>query len=449
MIKKIFLISLLGFECAMAQTFTPQVSRGEDLNEQEKIILSTLWLRSGHKEEWKEQEVKKVIQDDRAPTPIVVNPSIIPSPVPTPLPTPTEKPMSAGQKKIQEMLAANKARLKQQREDERKAEDSKPNRPETLQQKVNNNLNQMKQKVQATRASWLEQRNQSWEKWKKARVQFLKNELPNLKEQTFNLGSDAPITSKKKFLKPLKVFPKEEVLLIKGSLNLPVRMQGQRPTCAAFSAIRAIESVLASNNQPLDLSEQYFYYASKPECQSSPCMTKGSWVNQSIEKSYRSATADIPTEQNCPYNPLPKPGNETQIPLTNQCQKGAVKVANYSKVQTMSEIVTSIQRGFPVIAGFKLSPNFYETEGLVTLSGSQLSGATDSHAGGHALVLIGMMKLPPDIQKLEGKFCFIASNSWGDGYGVGGYSCLSEKWVERYRVRNPFISISSVQRDRL
>ena len=437
MIKRIFLISLLGLECAFAQTYTPQISRGEDLTEQEKIILSTLWLKSGHKQEWQE----------KTPDEVVIKPDE--KPIPTPAPTPTEKPMSAGQKKIQEMMAANKARIKAMREQEKRDEAAQPNRPETLQEKVANNLKKNREKVQATRQGWIEQRNRTWEKWKMARDHFLKKELPIVKEQTFNLGEGAPYSSKKKLMKPLKVFPKDDVILIKGSLNLPVRTQGQRPTCAAFSAIRAIESILVSNGQNIDLSEQYFYYASKPDCQRSPCLTKGSWVNQSIDQSFKSTKADIPLEKNCPYNPLPKPGNETQIPLMNQCHQGAVKISNYTKIESMNEIVNSLQKGYPIIAGFKLSPNFYETEGLVTLSDSNLSGQTDAHAGGHALVLLGLMKLPADLYRSEGRYCFIASNSWGEGYGVGGYSCLTEKWVQRYRVRNPFIAISSVQKDRI
>ncbi|MAE58814.1 MAG: hypothetical protein CME69_08040, partial [Halobacteriovorax sp.] len=61
---------------------------------------------------------------------------------------------------------------------------------------------------------------------------------------------------------------------------------------------------------------------------------------------------------------------------------------------------------------------------------------------GHAVLLIGYIKLPKVLN--EGSVCFITANSWGSGWGHGGYACLSEKWVLSQRQSNPFVVINSV-----
>ncbi len=67
----------------------------------------------------------------------------------------------------------------------------------------------------------------------------------------------------------------------------------------------------------------------------------------------------------------------------------------------------------------------------------------DAHAAGHAVLFIGYMKLPKILN--EGSVCFITANSWGIGWGHGGYSCLSEKWVINHRNRNPFVTVNALE----
>lgn len=446
MLKALFATILVWNSELSAKVHQSKLADIDSLSSQEKIVLSTLWLKAGHKnnfiedksnaDESKKEEIKKIDPPVAKVTPI---------PEPTPTPAPVKKELSAGQKKVQEMLEANRRKLKEQRAME-KEEEVEAN-PNDLNAQYQKKLKELKTKVAKTQASWIEKRDETWSKWRQEREVFLTKLLPVFKEQTFNLESMAPQISQKKLDATVKRFPKEEIVLVKNSLSLEVRNQGQRPTCAAFAAIRAIESVLASQEIYSDLSEQYFYYASKPECQQRPCKERGSWVLDSIRSSQRSGNPDIPLEETCPYNPLPEFSNETQIPLKRTCNDGVVKVSDAKVISTLDEVVAELEKGRPVIAGFKLTPNFYETEGFVSLADSQKSGKTDQHAGGHAVTLVGLMRLPKEMRAQEGSYCLIANNSWGEGYGAGGYSCLSQKWIQKYRVRNAFISIASVEKN--
>ncbi|GAB4018005.1 MAG: hypothetical protein Fur0010_18960 [Bdellovibrio sp.] len=429
MLKILFFTILLWNYTFAAEELSARSEDVSTISDQEKIILSTLWTKAGHREE--------LIEIDDAPKDQEIEPT------PTPMPTP-KKELSAGEKKIQEMLAKNKARLKEMREEEKQNESQSTD--QSLQAQSKRKLLALKRQVKDTRKEWYELRNETLKKWAQARKTFLQKELPVFKEQTFSFESMAPILSKKQMSSKLKSIPKDEVVLAKNSLSLPIKSQGQRPTCAAFSAIRAIETVLVSNEQYLDLSEQYFYYASKPTCQSSPCNERGSWVIESLKTSQKSSRGNIPLEQSCPYNPSPVYGNETQIPLTSSCQQGSIKVSKFDLLNSLDQVVDHVKKGRPVIAGFRLTPNFYETEGLVTLADSNKVGKTDQHAGGHAVSIIGLMKLPESLTKSEGPLCFIIANSWGEGYGSGGYACLTYNWVQTYRVNNAFVSISSVRK---
>ena len=154
---------------------------------------------------------------------------------------------------------------------------------------------------------------------------------------------------------------------------------------------------------------------------------------------------DIPLEKNCPYITTPKSSNETQVPLPYGCQsQGHVKVRDFETLDTLDEVLESLENNQPVIAGFKLSPNFYDSKGLIKFSDAHRGGRTDSHAAGHALLLIGFIKLPPSMHATEGQVCILTANSWGEGWGRGGYACLTEKWMLSFRIRNAFISLKSI-----
>ncbi len=93
----------------------------------------------------------------------------------------------------------------------------------------------------------------------------------------------------------------------------------------------------------------------------------------------------------------------------------------------------------------KLSENFYKNNGLVTLADStKQTGTMDAHSLGHAFLAVGVMELPEKIKASEGSFCLIVANSWGKGWGAGGYSCLTEKWLAKHRQPSPFIAVTEV-----
>jgi C1A family cysteine protease len=121
-------------------------------------------------------------------------------------------------------------------------------------------------------------------------------------------------------------------------------------------------------------------------------------------------------------------------------------VRSFSYVKTLDEAINALERHKPVILGTRLTPNFYHNKGLVLQSEKDYGPKKlNSHSKGHAVLLVGYMKLPPNMHEKEGKVCFLTANSWGVGWAKGGHSCLSEKWVKEHRRRNPFVVVESVK----
>ena len=289
---------------------------------------------------------------------------------------------------------------------------------------------------------WEKAKKDMLNKWEADKKKYFKR-LPTYKK---NLVSKTVFSSSGIFkpnMEKLKTrFKGSGVVIVPNAFDLQVKDQGKRPTCSAFASTRALEISLAQNGTKKRLSDQFIYFASKPYCQKSPCSKKGSWALAAFKKSKNSSRPDIPSEKSCPYSKSPKRGNETQIPLRNGCFEGEHQLKKFHQVKNLAQIIKSLDRGQPVVSGFKLSPNFYKNKGVILYKDATKSGKMNSHAAGHAILLVGYMKIPVSLN--EGKVCFITANSWGVGWGKGGHACLSEKWVKNFRFNIPFLAVEKV-----
>jgi C1A family cysteine protease len=336
---------------------------------------------------------------------------------------------------------ATKKNKKYVKNTKKKSVTSKPDRGDWMSQKLKEQSIWNKF-TKADLSKWETAKKEMLNKWNADKKKYYKR-LPIYKKnlvskQVFSgLGSFKP--NKKKLTTKFKG---NGVVVVPNAFDLQVKDQGKRPTCSAFASTRALEISLAQNGTKKRLSDQYLYYSSKPYCQQSPCSKKGSWALSAFKKSKKSSTADIPSEKACPYSKTPKSGNETQIPLRNGCFQGEHQLKKFNQVKSLAQIIKALDRGQPVVSGFKLSPNFYKNKGVILYKDAAKSGAMNSHAAGHAILLVGYMKIPSKLN--EGKVCFITANSWGVGWGRGGHACLSEKWVKSFRYNIPFLAVEKV-----
>jgi C1A family cysteine protease len=343
----------------------------------------------------------------------------------TPTTIEPEKPktMSKGEQAVEEAKARNRAILADMAKTEKARNEDTRSQLEKWKAEERDTLNQWKKETK-------DQLNQ----WKREQEIFL-GRIKVYKENTFVIPAPKEKIVEKKI--PVEAIP--DVHIVNGTFKVAMKDQSSRPTCVAFAGIRAIEILLAQNNVNQDLSEQYLYWAGKPKCQVAPCAEKGSWIREAYRYSSKQPSIDIPEESTCSYKSESVANNETQLPMAETCKSGVVKVSDFKEVKTIAEVIESVKKDVPVVIAAKLSENFYKNKGLVTLAESSQAGS-DIHALGHAFLAVGVMELPKNLRATEGDFCIVVANSWGKGWGAGGYSCVTQKWFEKYRQPSAFIS---------
>lgn len=348
-----------------------------------------------------------------------------------------KKKKKSGQDKINDLLAKSREKLKDY---QKKMKKKKKSKKFSLKDEYKNSLKALKGKVDFGIKDWKKLYKKNMSLWKKDKNAFLKN-LSKVKDNLMEV--DEPIKTPKKKLK--KKITREIIapyFLVKGSAQVPIRNQMRRPTCSSFSGIRGMEILLSQQDQLTELSEQYFYWSSKPDCRKKKCSSKGSWIGYGLEYSQKSKKPNIPSEKSCPYKSTSISKNETQIPLKSGCKSGKVKIKKFSYLDTLDELIKTLEMNIPVAASLVLSPNFYANDGLITKKDATGVEKKIDHSKGHSVLVIGFQKLPEKIK--EGRYCFIIANSWGLGWGVGGHGCVTEEWIRTYRRKSPFVAISSI-----
>jgi Papain family cysteine protease len=339
---------------------------------------------------------------------------------------PVVQPMSQGKRIVEEAKARNRAILAQQK-----------NAP--VEEPQGDDPMAWAKQTKRVQEGWKKEVRDQRLAWQKEQRAFLLN-LKTYKENTFVMPVVETVISEKPTPENLP-----NIHIINGGFSIPVRDQKSRPTCSAFAGVRAMELLLQQNGRELDLSEQYFYWASKPKCQQSPCEEKGSWISTGLKYSQDQKSVDIPLENLCAYQTTSQTKNETQVPLPSECHRGMVKIKSYEEIMTLSDVLEKLKADVPVIMAAKLTDSFYVNKGLVNLGDASKVSLKDEHALGHAFVAVGFMELPVSLKAQEGDYCIVVTNSWGKGWGSGGYSCLTQNWLTKFRTKAPFVAVSAIE----
>ena len=318
---------------------------------------------------------------------------------------------------------------------------------------MNSMMKNFQKEYRATVDNWTEEYNNVLAQWAIAKKQYKKEEQA-LAEAAFNMEEvvDEPEVSPAKPVTfaedPLASMSPGDFYVIPNAMDVAIRNQKMRGTCAAFTGVRAVETLLAQHKQfgslQLDLSEQHFYWLSKPDCFNKQCNadehSEGSYFDTGFINSNKLTTAGpLRQEQYCPYVPFLNKKNITYSPLAAQCMNDSVglfQVSEFNQVLPFDAIVSELAQNRPIAAGFTLTNSYKKTTGVVKANDPlNATDAEGQHVAGHAMLLIGFIKLPEAMQAEEGRYCAIMANSWGAGYGVGGYACLTETWMEQNRFK--------------
>jgi C1A family cysteine protease len=185
-----------------------------------------------------------------------------------------------------------------------------------------------------------------------------------------------------------------------GNYVTPVRDQSSCGSCVAFGSIAAVESkVRIQQNSPnlnVDLSEAQLFYcdASQDHCN---CET-GWWPAEAL----KFLTSDGVADEACfPYTPGDQPCKQC-----SDWQFRATKVSGSHSITDRTAMKQWLATGGPLITCFTVYDDFFSYRSGVY---HHVTGAV---AGGHCVCVVGYD---------DHAQCWICKNSWGPGWGNGGF----------------------------
>ncbi len=179
----------------------------------------------------------------------------------------------------------------------------------------------------------------------------------------------------------------------------PIRDQGGCGSCVAFGTTGAIEAryKIARNDPDLepDLSEAHLYYCSGRQCS----YDWGWWPEAAMDMASGQGVAD---EACFPYYAGDQPCG-----LCADWQSRVTTILDWAGSSSTDEMKQALADGGPIEATFSVYDDFYGyTGGVYHYDGES------TYSGGHAVTLVGY----DDAEQY-----WIARNSWGTGWGEGGW----------------------------
>jgi hypothetical protein len=185
----------------------------------------------------------------------------------------------------------------------------------------------------------------------------------------------------------------------------PVRNQQSCGSCWAFATAAALESYILMTQNPsnmnLDLSEQLLLSCYNTDGCSGGSPSGASFYIQSV---------GLPAEACFPYKAFDAQDGTNSVLCSQACtnwSNAAYRILHYGAVSaTVSAIKDALVNYGPLVTTFSVYADFFSYHGGI------YSYATGAYQGGHAVLIVGY----DDVNQ-----CFIVKNSWGTGWGEGGY----------------------------
>lgn len=191
--------------------------------------------------------------------------------------------------------------------------------------------------------------------------------------------------------------------------------QGDIGSCTANASTSALEALARSGGRTLpELSRLYVYYYTRKVEGTPPEEDSGASLRNTMKTL---VTFGAPAEVTWPYA-----ADRLATAPTYRAIREAMRhrLARYYRCRSLDAVKRSIADGFPVVAGFQVPANMFD-EGVTKTGVVPFPLADEGFIGGHAVMLMGY----DDTQKRV-----VFANSWGSGWGNGGYGFLPYAYFE-------------------
>ena len=229
----------------------------------------------------------------------------------------------------------------------------------------------------------------------------------------------------------LKVLPLPSTSSLPSSVDLrskfpPVYDQGQLGSCTANALCAAF-----AYDAPGFVGSRLFLYYNERLIEGTTKYDAGAYLHDGI---HALETYGVCTEALWPYNI-----NKYATKPTTGCYTAALsdKVLTAQNIQpTLTAMKTALANGFPFVFGFTVYSSF-ESANATRTGIIPMPGAHEQILGGHAVVAVGYD---------DAHQWFIFRNSWGSGWGAGGYGFIPYAYISNASLTSDLWYITSVKK---
>lgn len=194
----------------------------------------------------------------------------------------------------------------------------------------------------------------------------------------------------------------------------PVEDQGAVGSCTANALVGAIEYLMLKDKHPFVNMSRLFVYYNERAMEGTVGQDAGAQIRDGIKTL---AKKGICSEELWPYIPVKFKNKPSAV-----CYKQALdyQITSYARINTLNEMMSCLASGFPFVFGFAVyesfeSPEFAKT-GILNMPDK-----SERMLGGHAVMCVGYRQ---DTKR------FLVRNSWGVGFGMGGYFTMPFEYLE-------------------
>ncbi len=239
-----------------------------------------------------------------------------------------------------------------------------------------------------------------------------------------------------KFGQPSEVQPEVDLRPKFFELELNVKNQGHRPSCAVFAIVSALEFQNAEiNGKAEKFSEEYLIWAASKSVQKLPSLNTPANSNDDeyldagfalseVVSALRAygipLQATMPNTFSLKNNAIEEPPPEIVQEARAHQRVFAHQLPGRDRGTRINNIVQALNSGLPVPIGMAW-PDTRVVNGY-------LSGQTTNRGFGHAVTLVGYKSATGRIEDA----CFIFKNSWGPRWGQGGYGTVTYNYLQQH-----------------
>jgi len=185
----------------------------------------------------------------------------------------------------------------------------------------------------------------------------------------------------------------------------PIVNQGQLGSCTANALAGALGFLERKDDVAFQAVSRLFIYYNERSVEGTVKTDSGAMIRDGIKTL---AQLGVCAETLWPYVIT-----RFAIKPTPACYTAAAKhqITSYTRLETLDDMRTCLAAGFPFVFGFTVYESF-ESQAVAASGIVPMPKPGESTLGGHAVMACGYD---------DGKKRFLVRNSWGTGWGLGGY----------------------------